>query len=223
MPRRTYAPKPLPLLVALGLLALPVKSSNDPSALCVSAARTAADQTGVPFDTLLAISVVETGRQLRPWPWTVNLGGAGHWLETAEEAEALVQDALDRGATNIDIGCFQLNYRWHAASFASLDAMFDPESNARYAAGFLAGHHARTGDWAQAVAAYHSATPEHADRYLARYEETFAGLAGDATTGVEERATPRSNGFPLLVAGLSGRNGSLVPEMAAGRKLLEGP
>jgi hypothetical protein len=208
--------------VALSLLALPVRSSNDPSALCVAAARTAADQTGVPFDTLLAISVVETGRELRPWPWTVNLGGEGHWLETAEDAEALVQDALNRGATNIDIGCFQLNYRWHAASFASLDAIFDPESNARYAAGLLAGHHARTGDWALAAAAYHSATPEHADRYLARYEETFAGLAAD-TTGAGEQVTRRSNGFPLLIAGFSGRNGSLVPATAAGRQLLGGP
>jgi hypothetical protein len=222
MRRTTQAPKVLPLLVLLGSLAHPARSSGDPSALCVSAARAAADQTGVPFDTLLAVSVVESGRQMRPWPWTVNIAGEGHWLETAQEAETLVQDALDSGATNIDLGCFQLNYRWHASAFASLDAMLDPERNALYAADYLADHHARTGDWALAAAAYHSATPEHAGRYLARYKETFAELVGDPA-GTDERVAPRNNGFPLLIAGASGRNGSLVPATAGGLRLFGGP
>jgi hypothetical protein len=222
MPRKTRAPRLPALLMVFGLLALPVRSGTDPSALCVSAARAAADQTGVPFDTLLAIAVVETGRQMRPWPWTVNLGGEGHWLDSAEEAEALVRDALESGATNIDLGCFQLNYRWHAAAFASLDAMLDPESNARYAAGFLASHFARTGDWALAAAAYHSATPEHADRYLARYEATYAGIAGDPVAA-EDQSSPRGNGFPLLIAGQTGRNGSLVPATSGGIRLFGAP
>jgi soluble lytic murein transglycosylase-like protein len=100
--------------------------------------------------------------------------------------------------------------------------MLDPEGNALYAAEYLAGHYARTGDWALAAAAYHSATPEYADRYLARYEETFAGLGGDPTeTGGD--AAPRSNGFPLLIAGASGRNGSLVPATSGGLRLFGGP
>jgi hypothetical protein len=211
----------LPLLF-LGCLATAVRAGNDPSALCISAARSAAERTGVPFDTLLAISVVETGRQMRPWPWTINLGGEGHWLETAAEAETLVQEALDRGTTNIDLGCFQLNYRWHASAFTSLRAMLDPEGNALYAAEYLAAQYARTGDWALAAAAYHSATPEHADRYQARYEETFAGLGHDrADRG--SLAEGRSNSFPLLIAGAPGRNGSLVPATTGGLRLFGGP
>jgi hypothetical protein len=210
----------LPVLL-LGTMVSVARASNDPSALCSAAARLAADQTGVPFDALLAIAVVETGRDLRPWPWTVNLGGEGHWLDSASEAARLVRDALDRGATNIDIGCFQLNYRWHAAAFGSIEEMLDPVNNALYAAGYLARHHARTGDWALAAAAYHSATPEHADRYRARFEETFADLGGtpNATVRLVE---PRSNGFPLLIVGASGRNGSLVPATEGGLRLLGG-
>ncbi len=221
-------------LLALALFLCPMSlaapASDDPSALCLAAARSAAEQTGVPYDALLAISVVETGRDLRPWPWTVNLAGDGHWLESAADASALIADALERGATNIDIGCFQLNYRWHAAAFRSIEDMLDPSRNALYAAGYLAQQHARTGDWALAAAAYHSATPEHADRYRAVFEDTVADLTGDPTGDPtrdlpEDASDPvdRSNGFPLLVAGSGGRNGSLVPATAGGQRLVGGP
>jgi hypothetical protein len=195
----------------------------DHSALCLQAAAMAAEQTGVPYEILRAVSVVETGRDSRPWPWTVNLGGDGHWLRTADEAGDLVALALGEGKTNIDIGCFQLNYRWHAEAFTSIADMLDPDRNALYAAGYLADHYARTGDWSLAAAAYHSATPDHAKRYLARFEETLAQLA--ALTGVEEpgETRPRVNGFPLLVAGAGGRNGSLVPATSGGLRLIGGP
>ena len=211
----------LPVLL-FGSLATVARGSNDPAGLCVSAAQAAAEQTGVPVDALLAISVVETGRNHRPWPWTVNLGGEGYWLETADEAAGLVHGALDQGATNIDIGCFQLNYRWHAGAFATVEDMLDPDRNALYAAEYLAQQHARTGDWAAAAAAYHSATPEHADRYRARYEEAVANL-GAATTAATDRPAQRSNGFPLLVAGATGRNGSLVPATPGSLRLFGAP
>jgi hypothetical protein len=202
-------------------------ASNDPAALCIKAARSAAEQTAVPYDALLAISVVETGRNLQPWPWTVNLGGEGHWLDTAQDAANLVQAALDQGQTNIDIGCFQLNYRWHASAFGSLEDMLDPDRNALYAAGYLAEHYARTGDWALSAAAYHSSTPEYADRYRARYEKIVADLGGQPTaapsTAAPSEVPARSNGFPLLMAGTSGRNGSLVPATSGGLRLLAAP
>ncbi|MCU0826416.1 MAG: transglycosylase SLT domain-containing protein [Tabrizicola sp.] len=210
------------LTLFLSLDASAVTAGLDPSGLCTQAAQTAAEATGVPFEVLLAVSVVETGRDHRPWPWTVNLGGDGRWLDTAEEASELVDAALAGGATNIDLGCFQLNYRWHAPAFASVEDMLDPDQNARYAAEYLAGHFAQTGDWALAAAAYHSATPEHADRYRARFEDTLAGFDGLDPTLSELPDTARLNRFPLLVAGSSGRNGSLVPTGSGGLPLIGG-
>ncbi|MCX7286966.1 MAG: transglycosylase SLT domain-containing protein [Rhodobacterales bacterium] len=198
-------------------------SGDDPSALCLQAARAAADRTGVPYEVLLAVSLVETGRDRRPWPWTVNLGGEGHWLDSAPEAEALVAAALDQGATNIDIGCFQLNYRWHAEAFSSVADMLDPGQNASYAAEYLASHFATTGDWALAAAAYHSATPEHADRYRTQFETTFAGLTDGELPPGSEIAETRVNTFPLLVVGAAGTRGSLVPATSGGRRLIGGP
>lgn len=54
-------------------------------------------------------------------------------------------EQIGQGAGNLDIGCFQLNYRWHGAAFASLADMFDPDRNATYAADYLASHYQRTG------------------------------------------------------------------------------
>lgn len=223
-------PQPLiPTLLALSVLAAAVlpapaaRGSLDPSALCLQAAQVAADQSGVPYQVLLAVSVVETGRDRRPWPWTVNLGGEGHWLDTEAEAEALIAGALDQGATNIDIGCFQLNYRWHARAFSSIADMLDPDRNAAYAADYLAGHHARTGDWSLAAAAYHSATPEHADRYRASFETTYAAMDAEGTTDAPPAPEARVNAFPLLVAGQVGRGGSLVPVTPGGQRLVGGP
>lgn len=213
-------------LAALHLAAPALQAAEDPSALCLKAASAASDRTGVPYDVLLAVSVVETGRDHRPWPWTVNLGGDGRWLDTAAEAEDLVAKALAEGATNIDLGCFQLNYRWHAEAFTSIPDMLDPDRNAQYAAEYLAEHFASKGDWALAAAAYHSATPEHADRYRALFEETVAVLDSENVpkpTKLPELSEDRINSFPLLVAGISGRNGSLVPATSGGSRLIGGP
>lgn len=222
MPSRTFRCWPALLALVLWPWATPIRAMEDASSLCVEAARSAAEMTSVPYETLLAISVVETGRDLRPWPWTVNLGGEGNWLVSREEAVRLVDTALGQGLTNIDIGCFQLNYRWHGAAFGSLEDILDPERNALYAARLLASHFERTGDWALAAAAYHSATPDLAERYLARYETTISEL-GFAPARPGEDAPTRANGFPLLIAGLSGHNGSLVPATSGRFRLLGGP
>jgi hypothetical protein len=210
--------------LAVFLLSATAQSREDASSLCLQAASGAARQTGVPYDVLLAISKVETGREGRPWPWTVNFGGDGHWFDSADVAEASVTDAIDRGATNVDLGCFQLNYRWHSDGFASVADMLDPDRNATYAATFLARQFARTGDWASAAAAYHSGTPEYAEIYQAKFEAVYAGLDGshppqDPLPVAEEH----TNGFPLLVAGATGRNGSLVPTGPGGLRLIGAP
>ena len=198
-------------------------SSTSADTLCAAAASEAAELLGVPYDVLLAVSVVETGRDNRPWPWTVNIGGEGHWLDTTTEAEALVQAALDAGLTNIDLGCFQLNYRWHAEAFASIPDMLDPFRNATYAAAYLSAQYDETGDWSAAAAAYHSATPEQAEHYRARFDETWAALAGDPGGPDADGPETRLNRFPLLVAGQSGSRGSLVPATAGGLRLIGEP
>jgi hypothetical protein len=66
---------------------------------------------------------------------------------------------------SVDVGCFQINLLQHPAAFASLEEAFDPSANAAYAARFLLSLRDRTGSWENAIAAYHSATPELGNAY----------------------------------------------------------
>jgi hypothetical protein len=92
-----------------------------------------------------------------------------------------VRDLLAGGTASIDVGCFQVNLRYHPDAFASLDEAFDPVANALYAARFLAGLRVRDGSWQAAVAAYHSATPEHGlpyrDRVLSAWNDDTTPVA----------------------------------------------
>ncbi len=211
------------LAILAGFLPLQGAASRDASGLCADAAQRAANATGVPYDVLVAIALVETGHNSRPWPWTVNLGGDGHWLDSREAAEALIAEALEQGLTNIDIGCFQLNYRWHAKAFASVAEMLDPETNALYAAKYLAQHYAGSGDWATAAAAYHSATPEHAERYRARFEAAWSDPWAGTVAVVAAASVDRLNRFPLLLGGQAGSRGSLVPMTDGSQRLIGSP
>jgi soluble lytic murein transglycosylase-like protein len=197
----------------------------EPQWSCEAAARSAAAEHGIPPDLMLAIALAESGRtvgpDLRPWPWTVNEGGKGRWFSTRAEAEAHVSQALRAGVRNIDLGCFQINHRWHGARFASVSAMFDPLQNARYAAEFLSELRHETGDWLRATGAYHSRTPDLAARYRARVETLR--LSHTAPLDADGLARePAANRFPLLQAGAPGTAASLVPDTNPAGPMLAG-
>jgi hypothetical protein len=170
------------LLQAALLLSADASAPDDLSVICDQAASEASAQTGVPLAVLQAISLTETGRKragrFRPWPWTVNMEGKGLWFDTEDDARAYVYSQYKRGARSFDVGCFQINYKWHGQAFASIDAMFDPVANAVYAAEFLRGLRAEEGSWSAAAGAYHSRTPEFADKYRERFDRIHDGLAG---------------------------------------------
>ncbi|WP_319825065.1 transglycosylase SLT domain-containing protein [Thalassovita sp.] len=199
------------LLVILCLFAAPAARAGAGN-LCDQAAETAAARTGVPVDVMKALTRTETGRRrqqsLQPWPWTVNMEGQGYWFDTAEEAKAFVYERFKTGARSFDVGCFQINYKWHGASFGSIDQMFDPQINAAYAAKFLYSLKTDGETWISAAGAYHSRTPEYADRYRKRFQTVHAALA----TAPDSPTAPLANPFPLLRTQTgAGYPGSLVP------------
>ena len=204
-------------------------SRDDIASICNSAAAFVARESGVPIDVLRAISLTETGRnsggEFSPWPWTVNMEGVGKWFDDLSDAQTYVDRHFRRGARSFDVGCFQINYKWHGHAFASIDAMFDPITNARYAAKFLGELYAEFGDWSKAAGAYHSRTPKYAKRYIARFDRIRARLPEVVLSEVPVEVavdpeppteTPRQNPYPFLVASRPTAGASLVPLNARG-------
>jgi hypothetical protein len=136
---------------------------------------------GLPEGLLPAISRVETGlkqgeRGVRGWPWTLNVQGKGYYFKTREEALAKLRAVLDAGVRNVDVGCMQINYRWHAENFASVEEMMSPEANTAYAAKFLTRLKNRHGSWEVATKYYHSSDRTRGTAYLGRVHRVLARL-----------------------------------------------
>ena len=218
-------------LLIVALLALPLPGRADPADQCLHAARQAGEESGVPYDVLAAITLTETGRtrqaRTQPWPWTVNMEGEGEWFDAPSEALDFVHRRRAAGATSFDIGCFQINHRWHGEHFTSIESMFDPLTNARYAARFLRELHREFGDWSLAAGAFHSRNEAFAGRYRARFAQFRRGIE-PAPAAVPERvdvalASPaRRSNYPLFAAGGTAGLGSLMPRRDGGQPLIRG-
>ena len=179
------------LAAALSAFApLPARAEEDPdAALCERAIVNGARRAGVPPEVLQAVALTETGRKsggrMRPCPWAINREGKGYWFKSREEALAFAEDSVRQGRKSFDVGCVQINYRWHGHAFPSLNDMFDPEWTATYAGQFLRTLYEERGDWSAAAGAYHSLTEDKAAIYRKRFDQIFAGLEPGALAADE--------------------------------------
>lgn len=124
---------------------------------------------------------METGlkqgdKGVRAWPWTLNVQGQGYYFPTRAAALKKLREVLASGVRNVDIGCMQINYRWHGENFASIEEMMSPEANAEYAARFLTRLKDRHGSWEEATRNYHSADDDRGEAYLGRVKRVIAKL-----------------------------------------------
>jgi hypothetical protein len=183
-------------------LATPVKARPlwaEASSLCSRAIAAANPGSGIPHGILNAIALVESGRRnpdtalQEPWPWSYNVDGESHFSDSKAAAIAEVSALLAQGRRSIDVGCMQINLLHHPTAFSDLHQAFDPEANLRYAIRFLTSLHESTGSWDQAVARYHSATPERGAAYRQRV----------ASAGGRTMSPPRVVARSILPPGLN--------------------
>jgi soluble lytic murein transglycosylase-like protein len=116
----------------------------------------AAAANGVPLNVLYSVGLTETGRKGELSPYDMNIDGKDVHPASLAEAMATFAKARAQGAKLIDIGCMQINHRWHGADFGSLSEMFDPARNVEYAARFLKTLRVEEGNWTLAVARYNA-------------------------------------------------------------------
>ena len=151
--------------------------------ICLSEARRAEAQHGIPSGLLQSITRVEAGRktvtgEFMPWAWTLNDAGEGLFFDSREAAMRHLEAAVAAPGHSVDVGCMQVNTKWHMEGFHNLSDMLDPVQNADYAAGFLLDLHEAHQSWDDAVKHYHSSEPgknvAYHGRVLAELERFLA-------------------------------------------------
>ena len=150
----------LPGLLAFALAAASTSSAAGAPAAAANACEPeilrAAERYDIPVGILYAVGLTETGKKGSLQPNALNIEGKAVFPRSRQEALAAFEDARRRGIRLIDLGCMQINHRYHAAHFRSVEEMLDPRLNVDYAARFLLRLHARHDTWSMAVARYHA-------------------------------------------------------------------
>ncbi|WP_413205199.1 lytic transglycosylase domain-containing protein [Rhodospirillum sp. A1_3_36] len=174
----------------LGFSISQARADTPVRSLCAAQTLSQNQEEGFPEHMLTAISLVESGRWDKglkariAWPWTVTSGGKGSFYPTKVAALQAVRALQAQGVRNIDVGCMQVNLRYHGDAFAGgvAEAM-DPAANVAYAVNFLKRLYKEMGNWPKAVTAYHSKTPEYAERYAKKINEAWM----EAKESVQDR------------------------------------
>ena len=87
-----------------------------------------------------------------------------------------MENKIDKGRKNIDIGCMQVNLLYHPDAFNNLNEAFDPESNAKWAAKWLKDLQKKHKSWREAVGYYHSSRPKRKKLYSERVFNLWASI-----------------------------------------------
>ena len=149
--------------------------------LCQIAVDKAEKNYQIKSNLLQTIASVESGRwnaqagKRVAWPWTVHANGKGRYYKSKAEAVAAVKNLQQKGITNIDVGCMQINLKYHGEAFANLEEAFDPEKNVAYSAKFLRKLYKRNKqNWTKTAMHYHSRNLRRGTNYKNRLEKHYA-------------------------------------------------
>ncbi len=200
-------------LLATAVCAAPVRAQDPEVSVemqCLRYLQSYERGYNIPTGLLTAISLAEAGRRLgegQPlvaWPWTINVAGQGRFFETKEQAVTETRKLLDAGQKSIDIGCMQINLRYHPNAFRNMDDAFDPALNVAYGAQFLNSLHQVQGSWSKAVERYHSSEDgrrdEYRDRVLALWNSDVRNIVMNAVLA-ENTDTPYHHALNAFAAG----------------------
>ena len=138
---------------------------------CEKVIETTEDLTDIPKNLLLSIGKSESGRILKNnkhviWPWTVNHAGKSLFFDTKKQMKKYVLENVEKKDFNLDVGCMQINLKWHKNNFKKISDMFAVEPNVSYAASFLLQLKNKHGSWDKAIKHYHSSDPKKNKPYL---------------------------------------------------------
>jgi len=91
---------------------------------------------------LYAVALTESRKnddqnKVIPSPWAINNAGNAYIPGSQQEAEALLNQLMDQGKRNIDVGMMQVNLRWHGHRVAKPEQLLIPSTNLEIGASVL--------------------------------------------------------------------------------------
>ena len=157
------------------------KSALKTDDVCANAALRAENDYQIKPELLQTIAMVESGRWDKKlhrrvaWPWTIQSNGRGYYYQTKAEAVAAVKALQAKGIQNIDVGCMQINLKYHGKAFNSVEEALDPNKNVAYGARFLRKLYQSNGhNWQKTAMQYHSKNHTKGINYKNRLEKHYA-------------------------------------------------
>ena len=90
---------------------------------------------------LYAVALTESRKNDGPWvtpsPWAINNAGNTFVPGNQQQAEALLNQLMNQGKRNIDVGIMQVNLRWHGHRVAKPEQLLVPSTNLEIGASVL--------------------------------------------------------------------------------------
>jgi soluble lytic murein transglycosylase-like protein len=153
----------------------------------------AAQRADIPSPVLYAVALQESGLQrggrLVPWPWTLNVAGAGRRFSShAEACDGLLKALREVPPTRIDAGLAQVNVGYHKERYGHPCQLLDPYRNLAIAAEILREQHTPGEDWLLAIGRYHRpAGGAPAARYRRSVSQHLARVTGPSRADTSTR------------------------------------
>ena len=157
--------------------------------LCENTIESVELQTDIPKGLLLGIGKAEAIRKINNkyiiWPWTINHAGKSLFFDTKKQMSNYVFKTLKRNDFNIDVGCMQINIKWHKNNFKKISDMFEVNPNISYAASFIKQLKNKHGSWDKAIKHYHSSDPKKNNPYLIKVKSFWKKVENTKIIKVE--------------------------------------
>lgn len=146
---------------------------------------TVARQHAIPPVILFSVALQESemmfgGKQILPWPWTLNVRGTPFRYPTRIAAENALKSFLGGRTTLVDIGLMQVCWHYFSDRLRSPVIALEPYWNLRVGASILRDHFRDTANWFVAIGRYHSPgdrnrANNYANGVMARVARTLNG------------------------------------------------
>lgn len=132
--------------------------------------------TKVPADILYALAVQESNTKMnnktvQPWPFTIHDGKKGKRYANYEDMVGAANQLIANGQRSIDIGWFQVNWRWHGHRVKSVEELSVPWNNGIVASQILIEQYNKHKNWAIAAGRYHN--PSNTDGLADKYQDQY--------------------------------------------------